>query len=106
MFITAGLAEHGDLDDGTPFLEKNHHAIERHEDVLLPELVPRRAPGPPLLEDARLDEVEGLNWSGVGGVDKDGAFREGHWQWGRGQCDGRGNRERAERRGVELGGID
>ena len=104
--MTAGFAEHGDFDDGTPFLEKANHAIERHEDVLLPELVPRRAPGPPLLEDARLNEVEGLDWSGVGGTDEDGAFREGHWQWGRGHCDGRVNRERVERRAMQLVGLD
>lgn len=106
MFITAGFAEHGDFDDSTPFLEKAHHTIERHEDVLLPELVPRRAPGSPLLEDARLDEVEGLDWSGVGRVDEDRAFREGHWQWGRGQCNDRVNGERVERRAMQLVGLD
>lgn len=106
MLITAGFAEHGDFDDSTPFLEKAHHAIERHEDLLLLELVPRRVPGSPLLEDARLNEVEGLDWSGVGGVDEDGAFREGHRQWGRGQCDGRVNRERAEQQVIQLVGLD
>ena len=105
MFVTAGFAEHGDFDDGTPFLEKAHHAIERHEDALLLELVPRRAPGSPLLEDARLDEVEGLDGSGVGRVDEDGAFGEGHWQWGRSQCKDRVNRERVERRAMQLVGL-
>ena len=106
VFITPGVAEHGDFDDGTPFLEKAHHTTEGHEDVLLLELLPRRAPGSPLLEDARLDEVEGLDWSGVGGIDEDRAFREGHRQWGRGQCDDRVNRERVERRARQPLDLD
>ena len=68
--------------------------------------MPHHAPGSPLLEDARLDELEGLDWSGVGGVDEDGAFREGHWQWGRSQRDDWLNRECAKGQARQLLDLD